>query len=87
MLSAYILLQNKEVKYTVTKLVAQDVEVKVGLTVSSAPIPGVQPISITSRVNEDTIEFTQETQVLQNGIVIWPLLFSNCVNLFNTLKT
>ena len=50
--------------YEITKKVDSNVAVEVVVTVTSSPIPGVQPISVTSRVNSVDVEFDVNTQVV-----------------------
>ena len=51
--------------YEITKKVDSNVAVEVVVTVTSSPIPGVQPISVTSRVNSVDVEFDVNTQVVR----------------------
>ncbi|XP_067929460.1 calcium-activated chloride channel regulator 4A-like [Watersipora subatra] len=50
------------IKYTITKLALSGNDVAVLVTVTSAPIPGVQPVAISYRVNNHNIQFSRNTQ-------------------------
>ena len=55
--------QQGPITYEITKVVDPSVKVTVGVTITSAPIPGVQPVSIITRIKEANIMFSKNTTV------------------------
>ena len=74
--------QTGAVTYDIIKTVDSRVNVQVVVTVTSAPIPGVQQIAVTSRVNANKIQFSSYTQVFLSISFVYTDLYVVFIKLF-----
>ena len=56
--------QEGTIEYTIIKVNAAQPDVRVQVTLTSAPIPGIQPIVLKHQMRNSIVQFTSDTEVI-----------------------